>query len=110
MATATKKPAKEWADIQNYIRLLADTELQHIDKLIYMSLKFRQGRNGNAWPGDRAVRHEITPADRQTGRPANKGINFIAAICEIVFTPDTCPEPMSGGHGRQTVCIPITVA
>jgi hypothetical protein len=68
--------------------------------------RIKNGRNENAWPGDRRARHEITPANRQSDRLPNKETIFIAAICDIAFTPDACPESISGGHGRQTVRIP----
>ncbi len=63
-------------------------------------------RNEDAWPGDRAARHEITPAGRRIECLANKEIIFIAAIREIVLIPDTCPEPMSDSHDSQITCIP----
>ncbi len=63
-------------------------------------------RNEDAWPDDRAARHEITPAERRIECLANKEIIFTAAICEIVLIPDTCPEPMSDSLDSQITCIP----
>jgi hypothetical protein len=68
--------------------------------------RIKNGRNKDAWPSDRAARHEITPANPQIDHLPNKETNFVAAICDIAFTPDACPEPTSGSRGRQTACIP----
>lgn len=68
--------------------------------------RIKNGRNKNAWPSGRGGRHEITLAGRQTDRLPNKETIFIVANCDIAFTPDACPEPISGSHGRQTVSIP----
>lgn len=73
---------------------------------ITTATRIKNGRNEDAWPGDRTARHEITPANRRIDRLPNKETIFIVAICDIAFTPDACPEPISGSHGRQTVWIP----
>lgn len=60
--------------------------------------RINKGRNEAAWPGDRAARHEITPADQRIECLANKEIIFNAAIREIVFIPEYLP----GTNVRQS--------
>jgi hypothetical protein len=51
-----------------YQGLLADRHLRPLDKLIYLVLKFRQGRNGCAWPSLSRVAQDVGGVSEDTVR------------------------------------------